>query len=298
MKINKTDEFIEVIGHYDNEVQCAKMTLLADLYAIEHREGYAKFPIDCEDKLGLVDDKLEFPFLPDKYVYVNGVRYTVDNGSTGGVSSWGAAIDDQVCESNFTFENQNILFDGEQLQYNGVNVVRADEIIFDGEYTTASTSKVSVDLTTLAGWSSLTGGSHNITIVAKADGYADSEPSAAVSVTKQGGGGTVTPKLTKGTWRWLTPFDVARYEVLKDLENNTTVTEFTSGGKTFTGFEYDLQFGSIAYSSDTEYVDVIVGDAEYVNETYKDITVTQDFDLDEADFLYEDIDMELLTKLS
>ena len=42
----------------------------------------------------------------------------------------------------------------------------------------------SVDLTTLPGWSSLADGSHNITIVAKADGYRDSEPSAAVSVEK------------------------------------------------------------------------------------------------------------------
>ena len=42
----------------------------------------------------------------------------------------------------------------------------------------------SVDLTALPGWASLSTGSHSITIVAKADGYRDSEPSAAVSVTK------------------------------------------------------------------------------------------------------------------
>ena len=42
----------------------------------------------------------------------------------------------------------------------------------------------SVDLTTLPGWSSLPSGSHNITVVAKADGYKDSEPSAGVTVTK------------------------------------------------------------------------------------------------------------------
>ena len=42
----------------------------------------------------------------------------------------------------------------------------------------------SVDLTTLPGWASLATGTHNITIVAKADGYRDSEPSAAVSVEK------------------------------------------------------------------------------------------------------------------
>ena len=42
----------------------------------------------------------------------------------------------------------------------------------------------SVDLTTLPGWASLSTGSHSITVVAKADGYRDSEPSAAVSVEK------------------------------------------------------------------------------------------------------------------
>ena len=56
----------------------------------------------------------------------------------------------------------------------------------------------SVDLTTLPGWSSLSTGSHNITIVAKADGYRDSEPSAAVSVTKQGGGQVIKA----GTYKW------------------------------------------------------------------------------------------------
>ena len=54
----------------------------------------------------------------------------------------------------------------------------------DGVKQTPSTPRVSVDLTTLPGWSSLADGTHNITIVAKADGYGDSEPSAAVSVEK------------------------------------------------------------------------------------------------------------------
>ena len=49
-------------------------------------------------------------------------------------------------------------------------------------------NRKSIDLTTLPGWESLSTGSHNITVVAKADGYKNSEPSAAVSVTKQGGG--------------------------------------------------------------------------------------------------------------
>ena len=54
----------------------------------------------------------------------------------------------------------------------------------DGVKQTPSTPRLSVDLTTLPGWSSLSTGSHNITIVAKADGYRDSEPSVGVSVEK------------------------------------------------------------------------------------------------------------------
>ena len=45
-------------------------------------------------------------------------------------------------------------------------------------------ARKSIDLTTLPGWSGLSEGSHNITVVAKADGYKDSEPSAGVTVTK------------------------------------------------------------------------------------------------------------------
>lgn len=66
-KINKTSKYIEVIGHYDNSVLCAKLTLLANLYAIEHREGYAKFDIKDEDKLRLIDGKLEFPEEPEPH---------------------------------------------------------------------------------------------------------------------------------------------------------------------------------------------------------------------------------------
>ena len=56
-----------------------------------------------------------------------------------------------------------------------------------------------VDLTTLPGWSSLSTGTHNITIVAKADGYADSEPSAAVSVEKAAEGFVqIFPTTTSG----------------------------------------------------------------------------------------------------
>lgn len=45
-------------------------------------------------------------------------------------------------------------------------------------------AKISVDVSTLPGWAILAAKTYDITVVAKADGYRDSEPSAVVSVTK------------------------------------------------------------------------------------------------------------------
>lgn len=53
-------KYIEIIGHYDNPILCAKLTVLADLYAVEHKEGYALFKVEDYDKLSFIDDKLEF----------------------------------------------------------------------------------------------------------------------------------------------------------------------------------------------------------------------------------------------
>ena len=44
----------------------------------------------------------------------------------------------------------------------------------------------SVDLTTLPGWASLSTGSHNITIVARADGYRDSDSFTINGTTYKG----------------------------------------------------------------------------------------------------------------
>ena len=59
-----------------------------------------------------------------------------------------------------------------------------------------TTNQKQVDLTTLPGWASLSTGSHNITIVAKAAGYIDSEKSAGVEVTK----GASQKTLEESTW--------------------------------------------------------------------------------------------------
>ena len=64
----------------------------------------------------------------------------------------------------------------------------------------------SVDLTPLPGWSALAAKTYDITIVAKADGYRDSEPSAAVSVEK------AAPMPVKGD---IITLDSKQYRVLK-----------------------------------------------------------------------------------
>lgn len=45
-------------------------------------------------------------------------------------------------------------------------------------------AKVSIDMTALSKWSTLTSGTHNVTLIAKADNYADSLPSTPVSFTR------------------------------------------------------------------------------------------------------------------
>lgn len=68
-------------------------------------------------------------------------------------------------------------------------IVETDQTVADDFYTwfTANTTlqpKLSIDLTTLSGWSNLAPGNHTIKIVAKGTGYRDSEKSAGVEVTK------------------------------------------------------------------------------------------------------------------
>ena len=89
--------------------------------------------------------------------------------------------------------------------YKTINITSKLSEVTDGEQlltwlqenaTKQEATRISIDLTTLSGWSSLSSGTHNITIVAKADGYRDSEPSEGVTVTKQS---ATTPTLISFT---------------------------------------------------------------------------------------------------
>ena len=77
-----------------------------------------------------------------------------------------------VDEAYRTIEFEQPIWDNELSAWLNTNAVKQ------------TSSRLSVDLTTLSGWASLSAGAHNIQIVAKASGYRDSEKSEAVSATK------------------------------------------------------------------------------------------------------------------
>jgi len=84
-------KYIEVIGHYDNPILCAKLTLIADMFAIEHKNGYAKFDVKDYDKLSFIDDRLEFSVTDltnTKWVFNNSIslsfgQYNINYESDG-----------------------------------------------------------------------------------------------------------------------------------------------------------------------------------------------------------------------
>ena len=103
------------------------------------------------------------------YIY----NYNYDAGTTIGVAAYP--------------NGPTHYFNGSMTITGGTDATNADLITWLQANATLQTPTVvrkSIDLTTLPGWASLSTGSHNITVVAKADGYGDSEPSAAVSVEK------------------------------------------------------------------------------------------------------------------
>ena len=80
---------------------------------------------------------------------------------------------------------QNVTANGTTVSQDAVQNATSYDVYADDTVLLGSvTSQQSVDLTTLSGWADLANGNHTIQIVAKADGYIDSEKSAGVEVTK------------------------------------------------------------------------------------------------------------------
>ena len=210
-------------GHAENASDCHTLTLLCNLLqkntkTIDYRTGYAEFELEdvpSENRF-LLTDRQTF-YINDTLIEVL-AQESLSDAFIGGhtldislsFSQDGVTVHNtgnRVCQvrllsdldldSYFSVTSISVISAGETallpfldniklrsiLSSDGQEISEGDVISYDGTKLTVSKIK-SIDLTTLPGWASLSTGSHNITIVAKADGYRDSEPSAAVSVTK------------------------------------------------------------------------------------------------------------------
>lgn len=50
-QIKYTKDYVEYIGHYSDIKMCAKLSALASVFAVEVKNGYAKFPIEYKEKI-------------------------------------------------------------------------------------------------------------------------------------------------------------------------------------------------------------------------------------------------------
>lgn len=221
-------------GHAENSSDCHTLTLLCNLLqkntkTIDYKMGYAEFELDdlpSENKFWLTYEQTFY--INDILVRVEATQATSDSfisikltislsfsqdgvtvHNTGNTPCQVRLLSDLDLGSYFSVTSISSISAGETallpfldniklrsiLSSDGQEISEGDVISADGTKLTVSKIK-SVDLTTLPGWSSLSDGSHNITIVAKADGYRDSEKSTGVEVTK-----SALPKtLEESTW--------------------------------------------------------------------------------------------------
>ena len=77
----------------------------------------------------------------------------------------------------------NVSITGTTVQWDEVANANSYDVLVDGEVW-VNIVALTYDLSTNAKWATLAGGTHNVTIVAKADGYENSDPSTAVQVVK------------------------------------------------------------------------------------------------------------------
>ena len=222
-------------GHAENSSDCHTLTLLCNLLqkntkTVDYRTGYAEFELEdipSENRFWLTDAQTFY--INDILVQVNATRPITDafiggaslsidlsfsqDGvtvhNTGSLACSAKLVSDLDLDSYFSVTSISSISAGETallpfldniklrsiLSSDGQEISEGDVTSDDGTKLTVSKIK-SADLTTLPGWSSLSVGAHNITIVAKAAGYIDSQQSAGVEVTK-----SASPKtLEESTW--------------------------------------------------------------------------------------------------
>ena len=292
-------------GHAENPSDCHTLTLLCNLLqnntkTIDYRAGYAEFELDdipSENKFLLnylqtfyINDTLievhVQQSLSDAFIGGNTLSISLSFSqdgvtvhNTGSLACKVGLVSDLDLDSYFSVTSVSSISAGETallpfldniklrsiLSSDGQEISEGDVISDNGTKLTVSKIK-SVDLTTLPGWSSLSAGSHNITIVAKADGYRDSEKSAAVIVNKP----AATVTLDEGTYKFLESPVILGKVIEQDL--NGAFNSMTKVGNTWHLTTGQL-FNSISLGRNGATYDLtIFGTSGEVNLIYRDST--------------------------
>ena len=155
-------KYIEVIGHYDDPILCAKLTMLADLCAVKHENGYALFDKKDSNKLNNINKKLDFTHSPDEgggssISTLVGTKWAIRNDAVNGLGNTNStyAINFTSNSNNYTsmklYGTSGVPVDGNyNISYNSEQVygassgwgVQADRIIEISDGTDATNANL------------------------------------------------------------------------------------------------------------------------------------------------------------
>lgn len=213
---------IIIDGHADTKEQCETITLLCnnlakskDFKTVRYENGYAEFEkIGKANELKFAAELAVIKMVWDSHVTSVSWANTSHGSQETESASWTTSGEEQtlwgrntttgvatvVLEEGYVLNTVTWEGDGAPIGTisdkntfelgNFVNNVNGTATITTKQAT--PTTKQQIDLSTLSGWANLASGSHQITVKAKASGYADSAASNAVSVEKAASGYTVT----------------------------------------------------------------------------------------------------------
>ena len=203
---------IIIDGHAETKQECETITLLCDNLAkskdfktVRYESGYAEF-----EKVGATNGLMFAPAQSSVTIifdsHVTKIDYIVAASSflpeaAGTLTSSGQSIDTtEGVTLNCTLQAGYVIDtvawsayepdSGDSMSHTDTSVSCYSSVAVQGtitittKQTGSSTPKQTIDLSTLSGWANLANGSHQITVKAKASGYADSAASNAVSVEK------------------------------------------------------------------------------------------------------------------
>lgn len=240
-KITITNNKVIFDGHSNTKEECENTTLLCnalknstDYKTIKYESGYAEF-----EKIGTTKE-LKFvrsPLSIDLYDSISGDRVlgiasdteitlsfsgNIATFTTDGSGSMNIDYSNDIYVETYNTSNGGSSTPLTATFKNNIQNITLLDADAPKKYSISfiTTSKVSIDLTTLTGWDNVTSGEHQISVIAKASGYLDSAKSAAVSFTK--GSATTGETWVLNNEPKFSPLTTTRTFYINFTSNNTT----------------------------------------------------------------------------